>query len=90
MFNLEDRVYLGREILQLVSPAVVAFIDSGNATYRGISDLMRLKTDVGIGIRVGLPRTPKNLLRIDFAYALNRDPLGRRGWTVSFSSGQAF
>ena len=52
--------------------------------------LMALKTDIGVGIRVGLPRTPKNLLRIDFAYALNRDPLGRRGFIVSFSSGQAF
>jgi outer membrane translocation and assembly module TamA len=90
VFNLEERVYLGREVLQLVSPAVVAFVDSGNATYRGLSDLMALKTDIGVGIRVGLPRTPKNLLRIDFAYALNRDRLGRGGWTVSFSSGQAF
>jgi hypothetical protein len=88
--NLEERVYLGREILQLASPAVVAFVDSGNATYRGMSDLLALKTDLGVGIRIGLPRTPKNVLRIDFAYALNRDPLGRRGWIVSFSSGQAF
>jgi hypothetical protein len=90
VFNLEERVYLGQEILQVVSPGVVAFIDSGNATYRGFSDLMALKTDIGVGIRVGLPRTPKNLLRIDFAYALNRDPLGRRGFIISFSSGQAF
>jgi outer membrane protein assembly factor BamA len=90
VFNLEERVYLGREVLQVVSPAIVVFVDSGNATYRGFSDLMALKTDVGVGIRLGMPRTPKNLLRIDLAYALNRDPLGRRGWTVSFSSGQAF
>jgi hypothetical protein len=90
VFNLEERLYLGREVLQLVSPAVVAFVDGGNATYGGLSDLMALKTDIGVGIRVGLPRTPKNLLRIDFAYALNRDPLGRGGWTISFSSGQAF
>ena len=90
VMNLEQRLYLGREILQLASPGIVAFIDSGNATYGGFSDLMKLKTDIGVGIRVGLPRTPKNLLRIDFAYALNRDPRGRRGLLVSFSSGQAF
>lgn len=88
--NLEERLYLGREVLQLASPGVVAFADFGNATYGGLSSLMSLKSDVGVGIRVGLPRTPKNLLRLDFAYALNRDPLGRRGWLISFSSGQAF
>jgi len=76
--------------LQLASTGVVAFADAGNATYGGISSLMSLKSDVGVGVRVGLPRTPKNLLRLDFAYALNRDPLGRRGWLISFSSGQAF
>lgn len=90
MLNVEERFYLGREILQLASPGLVAFIDTGNATDGGLSSLMALKTDVGIGIRVGLPRTPKNLLRIDLGYAVNRDPLGRRGWLVSFSSGQAF
>ena len=85
VLNLEERFYLGQEILQLASPAIVAFFDAGNA-----GDLVNLKKDIGVGIRVGLPRTPKNLLRIDFAYALNRDPLGRRGLLVSFSSGQAF
>ncbi|HEY6894034.1 MAG TPA: hypothetical protein VI258_07695 [Rhodanobacteraceae bacterium] len=85
ILNFEERFYLGREILQIASPAVVAFFDAGNA-----GDLVNLKKDVGVGIRMGLPRTPKNLLRIDFAYALNRDPFGRRGWLVSFSSGQAF
>ncbi len=90
VMNLEERLHLGREIFQLASPGVVAFIDAGNATNNGLSSLLALKSDVGVGIRIGLPRTPKNLLRIDFSYALNRDPLGRRGWLVSFSSGQAF
>jgi len=52
--------------------------------------LMKLKVDAGIGIRIGLPRTPKNLLRLDLAYALQRDGRGRRGLLVSVSSGQAF
>lgn len=84
--NLEQRLYLGREILQLASPGLVAFVDVGDAWDRNFAP----KSDVGFGIRVGLPRTPKNLVRVDFAYALQRDPLGRRGWLVSFSSGQAF
>jgi len=90
VMNLEERLYLGREIFQLVSPGVVAFIDAGNATGGGFRDLMRLKTDLGVGLRIGLPRTPRNLLRVDLSYALNDDPLGRRGWMMSFSSGQAF
>jgi len=90
VINVEERLYLGREILQLASPGIVAFADAGNATTGGFTDLLHLKSDIGIGIRIGLPRTPKNLLRIDLAYALNRDPLGRKGWLVAFSSGQAF
>ena len=31
-----------------------------------------------------------DVLRVDFAYALQPDSLGRRGLLVSFSSGQAF
>ncbi len=90
VINLEQRFYLGHEVLQLASPGVVAFVDAGNATNGGLTSLLALKADIGVGIRVGLPRTPKNLLRIDFAHALSRDPLGRRGWLISFSSGQAF
>jgi hypothetical protein len=90
VINVEERLYLGREILQLASPGIVAFADAGNATSRGFTNLLSLKSDVGIGLRIGLPRTPKNLLRVDLAYALNRDPLGRKGWLIAFSSGQAF
>jgi len=88
--NLEQRLYLGREIAQLVSPGIVAFIDTGNATYGGASKLFALKTDAGIGIRIGLPRSPKNLLRLDLAYPLNAEVGQRRGLLISFSSGQAF
>ncbi|HSP17265.1 MAG TPA: BamA/TamA family outer membrane protein [Thermoanaerobaculia bacterium] len=90
IINAEQRFYLGRELLQLYSPGLVGFVDAGNATDGSFGDLMRLKIDAGIGIRIGLPRTPKNLLRIDLAYAFSRDPLGRKGFLVSFSSGQAF
>lgn len=90
VLNIEERLYLGREILQLASPGIVVFADAGNATNGGFTNLMHIKSDVGIGLRMGLPRTPKNLLRVDLAYALNRDPLGRKGWLVAFSSGQAF
>lgn len=90
IINAEQRFYLGRELLQLYSPGLVGFIDAGNATNGGLSELARLKFDAGVGIRIGLPRTPKNLLRLDLAYAANRDPRGKRGLLISFSSGQAF
>jgi hypothetical protein len=91
VMNLEQRLYLGREMLQLASPGVVAFVDGGNATDGTYRTLMgQMKFDVGVGIRIGLPRTPKNLLRVDLAYALQRDARGRRGLLVSVSSGQAF
>ncbi len=90
ILNAEQRFYLGRELLQLYSPGVVAFIDAGNATSGGWSRLMRLKADAGVGIRIGLPRTPRNLLRLDLAYAFNRDARGKKGFLISFSSGQAF
>lgn len=90
IINLEHRVFLGRELLQLLSPGVVAFVDAGTATNDSLLRSPHFKTDVGVGIRIGLPRSPRNLLRLDFAYPLNRDPFGRRGLLVSFSSGQAF
>jgi hypothetical protein len=86
VLNVEQRLYLGREILQLASPGVVAFFDAGAASNRGFA----VRSDAGIGVRIGLPRSPRNLLRIDLAFPLQRDPLGRRKPMLSFSSGQAF
>ncbi len=90
ILNAEQRFYLGRELLQIYSPGLVGFIDAGNASSGSFSNLMNLKVDFGVGIRIGLPRTPKNLLRFDLAYPMNRDPNGKRGLLISFSSGQAF
>jgi outer membrane protein assembly factor BamA len=86
--NAEQRVFLGREVAQLLSPGLAFFADAGTATNGSL--LRRLNADIGIGLRMGLPRTHRSLLRLDLAYALNRDPLGRRGFLISFSSGQAF
>jgi outer membrane translocation and assembly module TamA len=49
------------------------------------------RVDVGMGLRVALPRAPSlGLFRLDLAYALRPDLQGRRGFLVSFSSSQAF
>jgi hypothetical protein len=92
LWNLEHRVFWGREYLQLASPGAVVFADIGGAVpdgrpFRG-SDI---KSDVGIGLRASISRAASNsVVRIDLAYPLNRDPFGRRRPIVSFSSGQVF
>jgi hypothetical protein len=90
--NLEERVFHGKEMLHLFSPGVVFFVDTGVAAPEGAP--LRpsgFKTDLGVGLRMSISRAPtSNVYRIDFAYALNRDPRGRRGLLVSFSASQAF
>lgn len=87
--NLEHRVFLGRELWHLLSPGAAAFVDSAMVGREG-AGWSDLKTDVGVGLRLGLSRAPRNLFRLDFAYAIDPDPRGERGFIVSFSSGQAF
>jgi len=92
IWNLEHRVFSGREILQLFSPGVAVFFDTGLAAPKGTPiRLSGLKSDVGLGLRFGIARAAgNNILRLDIAYALNADQQGKRGWLVSFSSGQSF
>jgi outer membrane protein assembly factor BamA len=92
ILNLEHRVFSGKEILQLIAPGLVVFFDTGAALPPGQSFGIRdLKSDVGVGLRLGIARAPtNNILRFDLAYAFNPDPLGKRGFLVSFSSAQAF
>jgi hypothetical protein len=90
--NLEHRFFGRLEILQLFSLGAVVFVDTGAAVAPGMPfTASSLKTDAGVGLRVAVSRAAKNpILRVDCAYAFDSDPLGRRGWLVSFSSGQAF
>jgi outer membrane translocation and assembly module TamA len=70
----------------------VVFFDTGTAVSPG--NPMRLsdfKTDGGLGLRFSISRAASNsVVRIDFAYPLDRDFFGRRRLLVSFSSGQVF
>jgi outer membrane protein assembly factor BamA len=92
IWNVEQRIFSGKEILQLVAPGLAVFFDTGAAVPPGQSfGFHDLKSDVGVGLRFGIARAPvNNIIRIDLAYAFNADPLGRRGFLVSFSSAQAF
>jgi hypothetical protein len=89
IFNAEHRVFLGREILQIFGPGAAVFVDSGQAVD-GHLRLGGMKTDVGVGLRLGMARFESALIRVDLAYALNASPLNRRGTVVSISTVQAF
>jgi hypothetical protein len=90
--NLEHRFFGGFEILQLFSLGAAVFVDTGTAVPPGTPlTFSSLKTDAGVGLRIGISRSASSsVLRLDCAYAFNEDPLGRRGWLLSFSGGQAF
>jgi len=92
ILNLEHRVFSGRELFQVVAPGAAVFFDAGSAVSSG-SPLRpgRMKSDVGAGLRLALPRAAvHSLFRIDAAWPLSPDPAGRRDVLISFSSSQAF
>lgn len=87
--NVEARFYVVPEILRLFSLGATVFVDDG--VLAGPPDGFVHLTDAGVGLRIGLTRASKrDVIRIDVARALRADPLGRTGWLLSFSSGQAF
>lgn len=89
--NFEHRLYLGRELFQLISPGVAFFFDTGTATSQGRPfSLGDFHSDVGVGLRFGLVRSGRNMFRVDFAWPFDPDPRGRQGLIVSFSSAHAF
>jgi len=91
--NFEQRFFSEREFLQLISPGAVVFFDAGAAVPHGTSlwSLPQYHSDAGVGIRFAIARAGgNNILRIDLAYPFDKDPRGRHGLLVSFSSSQAF
>jgi hypothetical protein len=89
ILNAEHRVFLGRELLQLFGLSAAAFADSGTAVSGPIR-LRDMKSDVGIGLRIGIASYDGALIRIDYALALNNSPVSRRGRVWSISTMHAF
>ena len=84
VLNAEQRIFLGRELMQVLEPGAALFLDTGRAGGGP------LRTDLGAGIRFGIARWNQAMLRFDLAYALNDSPLSRRGLVFSFATTQAF
>ena len=90
--NVEYRMFLGKELLQIVAPGMAAFVDCGTAVPQGIAfDRAEWKTDAGVGLRLTFPRASVHtLIRIDVAFPFQTEPNGRTGLLLSFSSSQPF
>jgi len=93
LLNVEDRVYLVFDWLNLLSVAFSPFADAGYVWRAGQGeDLGDIVGDVGIGFRFDVTRgSSGTVLRLDYAYPVNGvgqedNPRG----VFSFTAGQAF
>jgi hemolysin activation/secretion protein len=77
MFTLEQRFYTDWYPFRLFRVGAVAFADVGRAWgVYGVPDAdLGLLRDVGVGLRIGTPRSSRgNMLHIDVAYPLDGPP----------------
>jgi surface antigen Omp85-like protein len=89
-FNAESRWLIGREYLHVVSLGAAAFWDAARTWGPGSGDLA-WQHDVGLGLRVSLPRSAVNrVARFDVAWPVSRSAQGLREAVFSFGSSQAF
>jgi hypothetical protein len=89
--NIENRFFFPGEYFHLVRFGGVLFFDSGSVVPEGSGlSLKRFKSDVGLGLRFSSTRSQSgDVVRMDFAYALNGGPGGSR-FVVSIRGRQAF
>ena len=85
--NVEDRIFTPFEFYRVVF-GFALFADSGYVWKRGENPkLADLRSSIGFGLRIGsLPLIKNNVIRIDFAFPLNKDDAA--GFSISVSGGQ--
>jgi outer membrane protein assembly factor BamA len=93
VLNLEERTYIAEDLYHLISVGTVVFFDAGGTSNQGVGDILtdELHSDVGIGLRIGFPRSSGgSVLRIDLAYPLQDSPDGTASLEprILFTSGQ--
>jgi len=77
--NVEDRMHFVEDIYQLFSLGAAVFADFGGTSQKGYGDLIKNNffADVGMGLRIGLPRSSSGtVVRIDVAVPLRDGPDG--------------
>jgi hypothetical protein len=89
-FNLEDRIFLARNLFGLVALGILAFFDGGYVWDEGESvDLSDLRYGTGVGLRLALPSVSgSNILKLTWGFPLGSgaDPLGDSVFTVGTST----
>lgn len=77
LLNVEDRIHIAEDVLQLLSFGAAAFVDVGGTTFGTLGDAFRedLYADAGIGLRFAFPRSSGGrILRIDLAMPFREGP----------------
>lgn len=88
--NAESRWLVAHELLQLVSLGAAGFWDAAHTCGPGSGGLP-WQHDVGLGLRVSLPRSALNrVARFDVAWRVSPSGPGPHEAVFSFSSSQAF
>lgn len=95
VLNLEDRFHITENIFKLFSVGGAVFFDAGGISNNGIGDAITdgLYSDIGIGLRIGLPRSAgTTVLRLDLALPLREGRDGSNAFEPRFliTAGQAF
>lgn len=89
-WNAESRWLIGRDFLHLVSFGAAAFWDAAQTWGPGSSDVP-WQHDLGLGLRLGLPRSAHNrVARFDVAWPVAPGRHNLREAVFSFGSSQAF
>ncbi len=93
--NLEDRIHWKEDVWKLISLGTVFFIDVGTSTTDSLSTAIQdeVYSDVGFGLRIGLPRSSgSRVLRFDVAFPMRDGPDGTEAYDPRFlfSASQSF
>ena len=95
VFNIEDRIHLIDDLWKFFSLGAVIFADVGASSYDNLGSMLQdqIYSDVGIGLRIGFPRSSgSRVLRIDVAFPLRDadDGTSKLDPRFLFSASQAF
>lgn len=93
--NLEERIHWKENVLDLISIGTAAFVEAGGASEDDFGRLISdgIYSDVGVGLRIGFPRSSGGkVLRLDFAVPLRDGPDGSEQFEIRLiaSGGQLF
>ena len=95
VLNIEDRVHIAEDIFKLLDVGAAGFIDVGGVTNSSIGSLIGddLYGNVGIGLRLGFPRSSGGkVVRMDIAAPIRDGPDGTPSleFRVIFAGGNLF